>query len=151
MTDPQPVAEPLSDADVIDLISLASYGSSASDMENIQLLGRALLSAREQLAQAPTSSSVYLAIAHGDEEHRGWLSEALDNIFAGKPVPEPRGKNTDWKQRAEAAEAACAVLLSAIREFDEFHNAPTSSRPSLWFKDILANPSPGETLRERDA
>lgn len=42
-----------------------------------------------------TADSVYAAIAHGDQEHRDWLREALDAHFAGLPVPPPRGKGTD--------------------------------------------------------
>lgn len=33
---------------------------------------------------------LYEALAHGDDEHRAWLREAIDNFFAGKPVPPPR-------------------------------------------------------------
>lgn len=40
-------------------------------------------------AQA-SANSLYEAIKHGDQEHRAWLKEALDNWFAGKPVPPPR-------------------------------------------------------------
>lgn len=36
--------------------------------------------------------SLYGAIAHGDEVHREWLKEAIDNHFAGLPVPLPRAK-----------------------------------------------------------
>lgn len=42
-----------------------------------------------------TADTVYEAIAHGDQEHRDWLREALDAHFAGLPVPPPRGKGTD--------------------------------------------------------
>ena len=42
-----------------------------------------------------TADSVYAAIAHGDDEHRSWLREALDAHFAGLPVPPPRGKGTE--------------------------------------------------------
>jgi hypothetical protein len=41
-----------------------------------------------------TIDRLYAAIAHGDDEHRAWLREAVDNFFAGKPVPPPRGKGT---------------------------------------------------------
>jgi hypothetical protein len=53
------------------------------------------------------------AIAHGDDEHRAWLKEAITAHFAGEPVPPPRGRGTaerrmeemraerdKWKQRA---------------------------------------------------
>ncbi len=45
-----------------------------------------------------TEATVYEAIAHGDDTHRAWLNEALENLWEGKPVPEPRGTNvpTEW-------------------------------------------------------
>jgi hypothetical protein len=33
-------------------------------------------------------------ILHGDDEHREWLTEAIYNWAAGKPIPEPRGSGT---------------------------------------------------------
>ena len=33
-------------------------------------------------------------ILHGDDEHREWLTEAIHNWAAGKPIPEPRGSGT---------------------------------------------------------
>lgn len=36
--------------------------------------------------------TLFEAIAHGDEDHRAWLKEAITAHFAGGPVPEPRGK-----------------------------------------------------------
>ena len=38
---------------------------------------------------------LYDAIAHGDEDHRAWLKEVIENHFNGLPVPPPRGKGTD--------------------------------------------------------
>lgn len=35
--------------------------------------------------------NLFDAIAHGSEEHRAWLKEALTEHFAGRPVPEVRG------------------------------------------------------------
>ena len=48
------------------------------------------------------AEALFDAIVHGDDEHRRWLKEAIDNYFAGKPVPEPTGLG-----RAEKAEAEC--------------------------------------------
>lgn len=33
--------------------------------------------------------SLYDAIAHGDEKHRAWLKQAIEDHFAGKPVQRP--------------------------------------------------------------
>lgn len=38
--------------------------------------------------------TLFDAVAHGDQEHRDWLKEAIDNHFKGLPVPPPRGKGT---------------------------------------------------------
>lgn len=48
---------------------------------------------------------LFTAIAHGDQEHREWLREALRNFADGKPVPPPRGKGTDEHAVAPAQEA----------------------------------------------
>lgn len=32
--------------------------------------------------------TLYDAIKHGDEKHRSWLKQAIDNHFAGLPMPE---------------------------------------------------------------
>lgn len=39
------------------------------------------------VALARAASTLFDAIAHGDDVHRAWLKEAIDNHFAGKPVP----------------------------------------------------------------
>lgn len=49
---------------------------------------RATLAHERRLRQ-----SLFNAIAHGDEEHRAWLAEAIAAHFAGKRVPKPRGGN----------------------------------------------------------
>jgi hypothetical protein len=45
------------------------------------------------MGDALTAMEVFQAIAHGDDDHREWLKEALFNLFAGEPVPPPRGLN----------------------------------------------------------
>lgn len=35
-------------------------------------------------------TKLYEALAHGDDEHRAWLWEAIECFFADKPVPPPR-------------------------------------------------------------
>lgn len=42
------------------------------------------------LPEQPRQETLFDAIAHGDEVHRAWLKEAIDNHFAGRPVPQPR-------------------------------------------------------------
>lgn len=43
--------------------------------------------------------SLYDAIAHGDDNHRAWLKQAIENHFAGKPVqPESKGSNAKKAQ-----------------------------------------------------
>lgn len=37
---------------------------------------------------------LYDALAHGDEEHRAWLREAITAHFSGKPIPPPRGSGS---------------------------------------------------------
>lgn len=37
----------------------------------------------------PTVTQVFHALLHGPQSHQDWLREALDCVFAGKPVPEP--------------------------------------------------------------
>lgn len=50
------------------------------------------------------SVGLFEAIAHGDDIHRGWLKEAIDNWFAGRPVPPPRDAKT-IRAAAEKLEA----------------------------------------------
>lgn len=45
-----------------------------------------------ELAGKVNSHIVFEAIQHGDTEHRDWLREALDAVFAGRSIPTPRGK-----------------------------------------------------------
>lgn len=51
-------------------------------------------------------NSLFDAIAHGDEEHRQWLKEAIALHFEGKPVPAPR------PSRASEAELVAALRLA---------------------------------------
>ena len=48
----------------------------------------ALLAAQEQ------SRQLFPAIAHGDDEHRRWLKQAIEDHFAGRPVAIPTGRNS---------------------------------------------------------
>ncbi|AXK44018.1 hypothetical protein [Erythrobacter aureus] len=47
-------------------------------------------------------NTLYDSIAHGDEDHRGWLKEAINNHMAGEDVPTPRGKGGKVYSGADA-------------------------------------------------
>ena len=51
--------------------------------------------------QQKTIETLFDQIKHGDEDHREWLREAINNHFDGKPVPAPRGGNTKDKRILE--------------------------------------------------
>ncbi len=36
-------------------------------------------------------ATLFEALAHGSDEHRAWLKQAIDNHFSGIPVEAPRG------------------------------------------------------------
>jgi hypothetical protein len=38
---------------------------------------------------APTADQLFEALKHGDDRHRRWLREAIDAVYAGKPVLPP--------------------------------------------------------------
>lgn len=73
------------------------------------------------------ASSLFEAIAHGDDEHRDWLREAIANHLAGKPVPPPNGKG-----RAEAAEAKLQRVRDLVDECcSGFGDCPVESFHAL--------------------
>jgi hypothetical protein len=45
-------------------------------------------------AQQEQIAGLFDAIAHGDDEHRAWLKQAIDDHFAGRPVERVRGTNS---------------------------------------------------------
>lgn len=57
-------------------------------------------------------NTLFDAIAHGDEEHREWLKEAIDCHFAGKPVPPVR---SSLKQPADR-DATTSPEVARMRE-----------------------------------
>jgi hypothetical protein len=69
-----------------------------------------------ELAKAKRlASTLFAAVAHGDDEHREWLQTAIDDHFAGKPTEPVKGKGTaeaitHWQQRATLAEARVKEL-----------------------------------------
>lgn len=58
--------------------------------------------------------TLFSAIAHGDQEHRAWLAQAIAGHFDGKPVEQPRGMGATEAQlataRNDALEEAARVL-----------------------------------------
>lgn len=86
------------------------------------------------------AASLFDAIAHGDDEHRKWLKQAIEDHFAGRPVERPRGSGNleraeaaeadrdAWRAKAEGLEAACKPTLSEeswaiLAEFAEYCEA----------------------------
>lgn len=51
--------------------------------------------------QAGPRKALFDAIKQGDQNHQDWLREAIDSHFAGRPVPEPRGKANSEKRIAD--------------------------------------------------
>lgn len=44
---------------------------------------------RQAAAKGPSAGTIYEAIKHGDANHRRWLRDALNAVWAGEPVPLP--------------------------------------------------------------
>lgn len=61
------------------------------------------------------------AIAHGDQEHRGWLAEAAQAFNQGKPLPPPRGKGTQEAASpvSSTSSVSHAELLKLVNELTE--------------------------------
>lgn len=73
-------------------------------------------------------ATLFDAIAHGDDEHRAWLREAIDAHFAGQPVPPVRGRG-----RKEALITAAAdALRLAIPIIEEERESMVSSYTVLY-------------------
>ena len=45
-------------------------------------------------AAAARETILFDAIAHGDDEHRAWLKQAIEDHFAGRPVQKSSGRNS---------------------------------------------------------
>lgn len=54
-----------------------------SVLEQIESKGRA-----EELQQRV--NTLFAAISHGDEKHRAWLKQAIEDHFAGRAVQRPQ-------------------------------------------------------------
>jgi hypothetical protein len=53
------------------------------------------------------------AILHGDDEHRAWLTAAVEAFIAGEPVPPPTGKGTKETRIAELEQLVEAARTPA--------------------------------------
>lgn len=105
-------------------------------------LAKALTRVEAQLATARTDAlrieTLFDAIKHGDEVHRAWLRQAIDDHFSGRPVVNPVGRGTtetvaDALQAAatkvvywlgtEKAEPICDDILALIPQPSATHTA----------------------------
>jgi hypothetical protein len=67
----------------------------------------------------PLHETLFNAIAHGDEKHRAWLKQAIDDHFAGRPVLRPDetsstvettpARSEAIQRRADAVANSCKV------------------------------------------
>jgi hypothetical protein len=57
----------------------------------------------------PLHETLFNAIAHGDEKHRAWLKQAIDDHFAGRPVlrPDETSSTVETSPAPEPAPAGC--------------------------------------------
>lgn len=60
-----------------------------------------LIRQAEQDARAGFASGLFEAIEHGDDEHRAWLKQAIEDFVAGRPVRRPVGKGSVAAARAD--------------------------------------------------
>lgn len=77
--------------------------------DHYRKLARAALSATQSSHTDLSADTLFALIAHGDDEHRAWLKEAIEAANAGKPVPECQGSGRK--------EALIVELLEALRPF----------------------------------
>ena len=74
----------------------------------------ALAAARAQ------AERLFDVIAHGDDEHRRWLKQAIEDHFAGRVVPTPRGRNSaeviaELRAQAERDKAVIEEMVETLR------------------------------------
>ena len=62
-------------------------------------------------------ATLFDAIAHGDDEHRAWLRQAIEDHFAGRVVARPSGLgNYERGVRDGMQRGATGALVEALRE-----------------------------------
>jgi NTP pyrophosphatase (non-canonical NTP hydrolase) len=89
--------------------------------------------------QQPLVERLHIAIAHGDEEHRAWLKEAIEAHFAGKPVPEPRGQGTKE-----------ATITRLTAERDALRDASFQQRVQPWMMECFGPEIAADKLERND-
>jgi ribosomal protein L40E len=60
----------------------------------------------------PLHETLFNAIAHGDEKHRAWLKQAIDDHFAGRPVLRPDETSSTVETRVGDPLAAVRWICS---------------------------------------
>jgi hypothetical protein len=90
-------------------------------------------------AQQEQIAGLFDAIAHGDDEHRAWLKQAIDDHFAGRPVERVRGTNSATLESTVSAQAALAEkrreeIEAAHRETGELRQGITKALGMEWHK-----------------
>ena len=97
-------------------------------------------------------TTLYDAIKHGDEIHREWLTEAIDNHFAGLPVPPARSavpKATTAPIGEAGVRARALEALKALDAIYDFQGGWAGNGCEHGFKPSKA--CPNEDCPERKA
>lgn len=63
-----------------------------------------------------------LGLAHGDDDHKRWLTEAVTAIFNGHPVPPPYGK-ANWEAERDELRATVERLQA---QYEDGHKINTA-------------------------
>ncbi len=73
---------------------MISTGQPIAPNTGCQLSGKAIYSMEKIVSthEDLRATSLFDAITHGDDEHRAWLKEAIEQHFSGRPVSRPRGQ-----------------------------------------------------------
>lgn len=78
---------------------------------------------------------LFIHLAHGDDEHRRWLYEALTAIKLGNRVPLPTGK-ANWEAERDRFRAALIEIRDTCWSYDD----DAESRPSRIAREALEPP-----------
>jgi hypothetical protein len=96
----------------------------------------------QSLTPPVTADTVFEAIKHGDDEHRAWLREACDNLFAGKPAPPPRGTNS--LTPPEGALTLDNASIQRLMDYGLLHHTNRGWIVGEWEDAVKADQSPPE-------
>lgn len=67
----------------------SAYASNGRRSDTITHLRALTVRLEAEDDDATLAESIFDAIAHGDDEHRAWLRQALEDHLAGRPVQPP--------------------------------------------------------------